>query len=101
MITAAMMVKFRDVGYILPWLLQILLYASPVAYALSSVPDRLRWVFDINPITWFLEAFRWSLVGTTPPAAWQVVGLVIVSVAIFFAGILYFQSHEREFADII
>ena len=101
MATAAMMVKYRDVGYILPWVLQILLYASPVAYAISSVPERLRWVFDINPITWFLEAFRWSLVGTTPPAAWQVVGLVVVSVAVFFAGVLYFQSHEREFADII
>jgi lipopolysaccharide transport system permease protein len=101
MATAAMMVKYRDVGYILPWALQILLYASPVAYALTSVPDRLRWIFDINPITWFLEAFRWSLVGTTPPAAWQVVGLVVVSVVVFFLGILYFQSHEREFADII
>ncbi|GAB3800232.1 ABC transporter permease [Humibacter antri] len=101
MIAAAMMVKYRDVGYVLPWLLQILLYASPVAYSLSSVPDRLRWIFDINPITWFLTAFRWSLVGTTPPAAWQVIGLVVLSVAVFFVGVLYFQSHEREFADII
>jgi lipopolysaccharide transport system permease protein len=101
MATAAMMVRYRDVGYILPWLTQILLYGSPVAYALSSVPDRLRWIFDINPITWFLEAFRWSLVGTTAPPAWQVLALVIASVGAFFLGLLYFQSHEREFADII
>lgn len=101
MAAAAMTVKYRDVGYVLPWLLQILLYASPVAYALSSVPDRLRWVFDINPITWFLEAFRWSLVGTAAPPAWQIGGLVAVAVLVFFLGALYFQSHEREFADVI
>ncbi len=101
MATAAMMVRYRDVGYVLPWLLQILLYASPVAYALSSVPERLRWVFEINPITWFLEAFRWSLVGSTPPAPWQIVGLAVIAVLVFFLGLLYFQSHEREFADII
>ncbi len=101
MATAAMMVKYRDVGYVLPWLLQILLYASPVAYALSSVPDRLLWIFEINPITWFLEAFRWSLVGTAPPDPWQVIALVATSCVVFFLGVLYFQSHEREFADII
>ncbi len=101
MATAAMMVKYRDVGYVLPWLMQILLYASPVAYALSSVPANLRWLFDINPITWFLEAFRWSLVGTAAPPLWQVGALVVGAIAVFFAGLLYFQSHEREFADII
>ena len=99
--TSALMVKYRDVGYVLPWLLQILLYASPVAYALSSVPDRLRWVFEINPITWFLEAFRWSLVGTSAPPLWQMAGVVVVAVGVFFLGTLYFQSNEREFADII
>lgn len=101
MATAAMMVRYRDVAYVLPWLLQILLYGSPVAYALSSVPDRLRWLFDSNPITWFLEGFRWSLVGTAAPESWQVLALVIASCGVFFLGLLYFQSHEREFADII
>lgn len=101
MAMSALMVKYRDVGYVLPWLLQILLYASPVAYALSSVPARLQWIFDINPITWFLEAFRWSLVGTTAPPLWQIGGLVAVAVVVFAAGVLYFQSNEREFADVI
>ncbi len=64
---AAYMVKYRDVGYVLPWVVQILLYASPVAYALSAVPNSIRWLFDINPATWFLESFRWSLLGTEAP----------------------------------
>jgi lipopolysaccharide transport system permease protein len=99
--TSALMVKYRDVGYVLPWLVQILLYAAPVAYALSAVPARLRWLFDLNPITWFLEAFRWSLLGAEAPPPWQIVGLIVISLLVFFLGALYFQSHEREFADII
>ena len=98
---AAYMVKYRDVGYVLPWLVQILLYASPVAYALSSVPENLRWLFDINPVTWFLETFRWSLVGTDFPPTWQVVALVVAAPLIFLAGTLVFQKNEREFADYI
>jgi lipopolysaccharide transport system permease protein len=98
---SALMVKYRDVGYVLPWLTQILLYAAPVAYALSAVPANLRWLFEINPITWFLEAFRWSLLGATAPPAWQVIGLVALSIVVLFLGVLYFQSHEREFADLI
>lgn len=98
---AAYMVKYRDVGYVLPWLVQILLYASPVAYALSSVPENLRWLFDINPVTWFLETFRWSLVGTDFPPTWQVVALVVAAPLIFLGGTLVFQKNEREFADYI
>jgi len=99
--SAAYMVKYRDVGYVLPWLVQSLLYASPVAYSLSEVPDRLRWLFEINPITWFLEAFRWSLVGTESPVGWQVLALVVGAPLILFLGTLVFQSNEREFADFI
>ncbi|WP_022882136.1 ABC transporter permease [Gryllotalpicola ginsengisoli] len=101
LVTAAMTVKYRDVGYVLPWATQILLYASPVAYTISSVPSGLRWVFEANPITWFLEAFRWSLVGTEAPPLWQIGGLVVFAFGVLFVGVVYFQSHEREFADVI
>jgi lipopolysaccharide transport system permease protein len=98
---SALMVKYRDVSYVLPWILQILLYASPVAYALSAAPERLRWIFEINPITWYLQAFRWSLVGTEVPPMWQIIGLVAAAFIVMFGGVIYFQSNEREFADII
>ncbi|MFE6236463.1 ABC transporter permease [Cellulosimicrobium sp. NPDC057862] len=98
---AAYMVKYRDVGYVLPWLVQILLYASPVAYALSAVPANLRWLFDINPVTWFLEGFRWSLLGTEAPVTWQIVALVVAAPLILLGGTLVFQKNEREFADFI
>lgn len=98
---AAYMVKYRDIGYVLPWLVQVLLYASPVAYALSEVPSSLRWIFDINPITWFLEIFRWSLLDTALPPAWQFFALIIAAPLIFLLGVLIFQKNEREFADYL
>jgi lipopolysaccharide transport system permease protein len=101
LILSAMTVKYRDVAYVMPVLTQILLYGSPIAYAVSSVPKHLRWMFEANPITWFLNAFRWSMLGAPPPHLWQVGGLVLLAFGVLFAGILYFQSHEREFADVI
>ena len=58
MAVAALAVKYRDVMYMMPWLIQIGLYASPVAYALSAVPDDLLPLYNANPVTWLLEGFR-------------------------------------------
>ncbi|MCB7137048.1 ABC transporter permease [Cellulosimicrobium marinum] len=98
---SALMVRYRDVGYVLPWLFQILLYASPVAYALSEVPARLQPLFAANPITWVLETFRWSLLGTPAPPGWQMIALAVVAPVVFLGGVLVFQALEREFADVI
>lgn len=98
---SAIMVQYRDVAYVLPWLLQVGLYATPVAYALSAVPSHLQWLFLANPMSWLLEAFRFSLVGTAPPPWWQMAAAVLVSIAVFVWGALVFQSRERTFADLI
>jgi lipopolysaccharide transport system permease protein len=98
---AALMVKYRDVGYVLPWLLQILFYVTPVAYSVDAVPPQLAWVFEANPLTWLMEGFRWSLLGQAPPPLWQLAGLVVVSFAVLAGGLLVFQKLERGFADVI
>lgn len=98
---SAIMVQYRDVGYVLPWLVQIGLYASPVAYALSAVPSHLQWLFLANPLSWLLEAFRFSLLGTAAPPWWQIVGAVLVSLGALGWGMLVFQGRERAFADLI
>lgn len=98
---SALMVKYRDVAYVLPWLLQILLYASPVAYSLEAVPANLLWLFEANPLTWYLELFRWSLLGLPMPDAWQIAAAAAVAVVAFTGGALWFQRFEREFADFI
>ena len=98
---AALMVSYRDVGYILPVMLNILLYASPVAYSVSAVPARLRWVYALNPLTPPLEAMRSGLLGL--PFDEQK-GLAIsgaVSVVLLLIGFYAFKRMERRFADVI
>ncbi len=101
LMAAAYLVKYRDVGYVLPWFLQVLMYASPLAYALSAVPENLRWLFEINPVTWFLEVFRWSTLGTALPPTWQIIAIIVAAPLVLFLGMLVFQKNEREFADYI
>lgn len=98
---AAYMVKYRDVGYVLPWFMQIVMYASPLAYSLSAVPDDLRWLFEANPVSWFLEVFRWSILETAAPPIWQIIAISVAAPLVLFIGTLVFQKNEREFADYI
>ncbi|GAA1999871.1 ABC transporter permease [Microbacterium ulmi] len=98
---SALTVKYRDVTYMLPWILQILLYATPIAYSLEAVDAHLLWIFNINPLTWLMEAFRWSLLGEGLPPAWQLIALPVVSLLTFAGGIIVFQAMERGFADVI
>ncbi|WP_245581195.1 ABC transporter permease [Propionicicella superfundia] len=98
---SAWMVKYRDVTYVIPWLLQVGLYATPIAYSLSAVPEAFRWLFYANPLAWLVELFRASMLGTTPSEAWLAPAAVAASVVVLFLGVLVFQSREREFADLI
>jgi lipopolysaccharide transport system permease protein len=99
--TSALSVSYRDVQYILPVFLQILLYASPIAYALSAVPSNLRIFFLINPLSGPLEAFRWSLLHTAEPPLASLFYAIVASVVIFFVGAYSFKRMERKFADVI
>ena len=98
---AALTVSYRDVSFILPVLTQFLLYASPVAYAVSAVPAHLRLVYFINPLSGLLEAFRWSLLGTGQLDGRIVSYSVVVTVLVFLGGALSFKKMERKFADVI
>lgn len=98
---SAWTVKYRDITYLLPWILQLLLYATPIAYSLDAVPASLRWAFDLNPLSWLMEAYRWSLLGQAAPPMWQMIALALSSIVVAFAGVLVFQRMERGFADVI
>ena len=98
---SAWMVKYRDVAYVLPWIIQVGLFATPVAYSLDAVPAELQPVFLANPLSWLMELFRFSLLGTAFPPTWQLVGAVVVSLVVFLLGTVVFQRHERTFADLI
>jgi lipopolysaccharide transport system permease protein len=98
---AALTVSYRDVQYILPVFLQMLLYASPIAYAVTAVPERLRSVFFLNPLSAPLDAFRSALLGTPmPPWHWLIYSIAVAGV-VLIGGAFAFKSMEKRFADVI
>jgi lipopolysaccharide transport system permease protein len=98
---SALMVRFRDIQYIVPVAVQMLLYVTPIAYSIDAVPHKYRVFFEINPFAWILQDFHWSLLGTSPPPTWQMAGSVGISLVVFLAGVVVFEKMERGIADFI
>lgn len=101
LVTSALMVSYRDVQYVVPFLLQVALYASPVAYAVGKVPANYRIFYDVNPLTWLLADMRWSVLHQHRPSLTILVLSVVVPLAVLVAGALVFEHRERGFADVI
>ena len=100
-LSAALSVRYRDLQYALPVLVQLLLYASPVAYGTSVVPARFRALYVLNPLAGMLDGFRWSVAGTAPPSALSVSMAVGGTVLALVAGFAFFSRFERRLADVI
>lgn len=98
---SALTVTYRDVQYVLPVATQFLMYASPVAYAVSVVPAHYRVVYFLNPLSGLLEAFRWSLLGTGHLDGAAAGYSALAALVIFAAGAFTFKRMERTFADVI
>jgi len=101
LVATSLMVTYRDVGYVLPVALQLLFFASPIAYGVSQVPERLRFYFNLNPLSAVFEAIRWSVfgIGTLDPVRLAYAGAA--SVALLLIGVLSFKRMEQKFADVI
>ena len=98
---SALNVKYRDVRYTITFLVQFWLFATPVAYPSSIVPQKWRALYGLNPMAGVVEGFRWALLGKTKaPGAmlWVSVAVVIV---ILIGGLYYFRRMEQEFADVV
>ena len=87
--------------YVIPVLVQFLLFASPVAFSISAIPPKFQALVGINPVVGMIEAFRWCLLGTPVTNVGGVIYSVVFAVASFFIGALAFQRMERRFADVI
>jgi lipopolysaccharide transport system permease protein len=101
LITAALSVKYRDVTFVLPVAVQLLLYASPIAYAASQVPERWRALYYLNPLAAAIEGLRWALLGTDPPSVGAIAWSITAAALSIAAGAFVFRRMEREFADVI
>jgi lipopolysaccharide transport system permease protein len=94
-------VRFRDVKLTLPFMLQIWMYLSPVIYPLSIIPERLRWLYSLNPMVGVIEGFRWALFGKGAPDLTALsigAGAIVV---LLFGGLAFFRRMENSFADLI
>jgi lipopolysaccharide transport system permease protein len=101
MLLAALNAKYRDIGYTVPFLVQLWMFLSPIVYPSSMVPEKYRLLYAVNPMVGIIEGFRSALLGTTAFPSMMVVVSVFVSMALFLLGLLYFKQTERYFADII
>jgi lipopolysaccharide transport system permease protein len=98
---AALNVQYRDVRYTVPFLTQLWMFASPVAYPSSLVPEQYRAAYGLNPMAGVVEGFRWALLGQgQPPTALMAVSALTVLV-LLAGGMYYFRRLERQFADIV
>jgi lipopolysaccharide transport system permease protein len=98
---APLNVRYRDIRHALPFLVQIWMYASPVAYPLSIVPEKWRLLYSLNPLVGIIEGFRWALLGKGSPDFTVMIASTVVVLALLFGGIMYFNWMERTFADVI
>jgi lipopolysaccharide transport system permease protein len=97
---SALNVQYRDFQYTVPFLIQIWMYASPVVYPASMLPEKFRVLYGLNPMAGVIEGFRWALLGTTPPSAMILVSVGVV-VVMLVSGLFYFKKMEQYFADLV
>jgi lipopolysaccharide transport system permease protein len=101
MILAALNVKYRDVKYTLPFLVQLWLFATPVIYPTSMIPEQYRPLLALNPLSGVIDAFRTSLVPAKP-IDWQLLWISsLITLGVLGTAVIYFKRTERAFADIV
>lgn len=98
---SAMNAIYRDVRYVVPFLVQFWMFASPVAYPSSLVPARWRWLYGLNPMAGIIEGFRWSLTGSGEPPSVLLAASAAAIVVVVVTGAMYFQKMEGIIADVV
>jgi lipopolysaccharide transport system permease protein len=98
---AALNVSYRDVGYVIPFLVRVWFFITPITYAISIVPAAYLPLYALNPMVGVVEGFRWALLGSAGPSIWLVLPSAAVSIALLVSGALYFRRMERTFADVV
>lgn len=98
---SALNVKYRDVGYVVPFVVQVWLFITPVAYPSSMVPEEWRGVYGLNPMAGVIDGFRWALFGDGALPVATVLASVLVVLVLLVGGVLYFRRTESQFADVV
>lgn len=102
---SALNVRFRDINYLVPFLIEIWKYATPVIYGSTLIPEKFRFLLGLNPMTGVVEGFRWAILGTKYAQSFEPGPLFAASISItlivLISGVFFFRKTERTFADII
>lgn len=99
---AALNVKYRDFRYVVPFVVQLGLYVSPVGFSSAVVPEKWRLLYSLNPMVGVIDGFRWAIFGAKSPLYWPGLLLSLTVVAVLLVtGLLFFRKTERGFADLI
>lgn len=98
---SALNVQYRDIQHLVPFLIQVWMYASPIVYPIETIPAGIwRWLYGLNPMVGVIQGFRWALLGGTPPDITMVISVVMVLI-LLVSGLFYFRRMEKTFADIV
>ncbi len=99
---SALLVMYRDVNYLLPFITQLWMFISPVVYASSTVPEKWRFLYALNPMAGVVEGFRWAMLGIEQSISPMMIALsAVIALALFISGLFFFRRMERVFADMI
>ncbi len=98
---SALNARYRDVQYTLPFLSQFWMFATPIAYPSSLIPEAWRVVYGLNPMAGVIEGFRWALLGAATPSWTLMLVSTVVALGLSVSGLYYFRWMERRFADIV
>lgn len=98
---SALNAMYRDVRYVVPFLVQFWMFASPVAYPSSLVPEKWRWLYGLNPMAGVIEGFRWTLTGRGEPPSILLVGSSLAVVFLVLSGLVYYHAVEGTIADVV
>lgn len=98
---SAVNVRYRDVPYAIPFLMQIWLFLSGVVYDIGALPERWQWVLALNPMTGVINGFQWGVLGTEPPHLGRTLVSAAAALVFFVVGLTYFRRSEPKFADTI
>jgi homopolymeric O-antigen transport system permease protein len=98
---SALNVRYRDVGYLLPVIIQLWFYLSPIIYPISLVPEKWQLLYSLNPMVVVIQGFRFAFLGMQEPGLQAIMTSLLIVVALLVSGIVYFRSTEKTFADVI
>lgn len=101
LLISALNARYRDVNYAIPYVLQVLLFVTPLMYSSTQIPESVRWLYFLNPMAVVVEGFRWALIDAAPPPGPMTWVSAAIMMLLLVAGLYYFRNAERTIADVI